>query len=159
MRLDSYKKAGDVNRYKRELAKAAGATEEGRTILDKHKAEDILADKTATIAQRIMATEFLQDNRKPFSEAQLTDIERSIREELSTVGDNEGKAKWNDELRDRKIIYDAEKKAMDSAGKAEAKPEVIEFGEDTITPPKEGETKSTMRMEVDGELLDTPIDI
>ncbi len=104
-RLDIYK-AKDLERYKKELTKAAYKTDEGSKIVNKHKAEDILANEKSTVAEIIMAKEFLADNTRPFSDAMLTDIQRNIDSQLSTVGKGQGKASWNDTLRRQKKIYD-----------------------------------------------------
>jgi hypothetical protein len=108
IKLDAYK-AKDQVRYIKELIKAADKTIEGRTLVDKFDAELKLIDPNATIAEKVMARYFLADTTRPYSAAQLSDIEKYITNELS--GDY--KASWNDRLRELKKIYDAELAALE----------------------------------------------
>lgn len=108
LRLTAYKEKGDMERYMRELINAADKLKEGSIIINKHKAEDALTNPDSTIAERIMARQYLEDNTKPYNEAQLSDINKLINTELSTVGLGEGKAYWTDSTRALKKLYDEE---------------------------------------------------
>jgi len=104
--LNAAKEKGE-DRYDRQLKTEADKSQEGRKILDKHKAEDILSNEKSSIAERVTARAHLEFD-SPMTAAHVSDVEKSINTELSTVGNGEGQAYWSDSLRRLKKIYDSE---------------------------------------------------
>ena len=101
MKLDSYKKK-DKAKYLRELSAEARKSVKGKEIAYRYDAQIKLLDPNATIAERIMAKHFLEDTRRPYNSARLSNIEESINkikngEVLSSL-DNVVKAFYNAEL-------------------------------------------------------------
>jgi hypothetical protein len=94
----------------------------GSDIMEKHDAEDILANPNSDIASRIMAVQKLADIFKPYNEARKSDI-------LKDIAKIEAGDISSDGVREVKKIYDAEIATLGTDTKISAKNLITKIGE------------------------------
>lgn len=140
MKLDAYE-AKDYLRYEKELIIAANKSIEGRTLVDTFAARLKLANPDSTVAEKLMAEYFLADTGRPYSEAQLSSLQKEIDSEFSTIPAGTGKPYWNDTRREQKKLYDkiinetetTEKTLEERIEEVQANQEFIQLAEDEKT--------------------------
>lgn len=113
----------------------------GGDIMEKHDAEDALANPNSDIASRIMAVQKLADIFKPYNEARKSDI-------LKDIAKIEAGDISSDEVREVKKIYDAELAAL----KTNVVPADAESSDDVESPAVEAEVKEREVVVIDDSL-------